>query len=434
MITPLVALVRRDLRLFFSDKRSVLMSFLAPIVIASFFGYVFGGSGGKTETSKIPVLVVDQDGSDISGQITSGLTADKNLGVKVVSAEAAKELVRKGKATVAILLPKEFGANAAKALFTSDGKPEIGFFYDPSHRTEMGMVQGILTGQVMQTVSKEMFGGATGQKMASDALARVEQSQGLDKASKSTISDLLRSVEKFNNENAKAKVDGKPVSSGGFTTPYQVREEAVTSGTSVEYNGYAHSFGGMGIQFILFMGIDVGIGVLLQRQRGLWKRLRAAPISKTLLLSARVISAAIIALVILTVIFTFARIVFGVRIEGSMLGFVGICLAFSLMTATFGLLIAALGKTPEAARGLSVFVTLLLVMLGGAWVPAFIFPQWLQTVTKFVPTRWAMDGLDAMTWRGLGVDAALGPIAVLLGFALLFGAVAVNQFRWEAEG
>ena len=95
---------------------------------------------------------------------------------------------------------------------------------------------------------------------------------------------------------------------------------------------------------------------------------------------------------------------------------------------------SALGKTPEAARGLAVFVTLVLVMLGGAWVPAFVFPQWLQAVTKFVPTRWAMDGLDAMTWRGLGMDAAVGPIAVLLGFALVFGAVAVHQFRWDAEG
>jgi hypothetical protein len=52
--------------------------------------------------------------------------------------------------------------------------------------------------------------------------------------------------------------------------------------------------------------------------------------------------------------------------------------AFSLMTAAFGLLIAAVGKTPEATRGRSILVTLIIVMLGGAWVPAFIFPQWLH--------------------------------------------------------
>jgi ABC-type Na+ transport system ATPase subunit NatA len=105
--------------------------------------------------------------------------------------------------------------------------------------------------------------------------------------------------------------------------------------------------------------------------------------------------------------------------SGGVLGFVGICVAFSLMTGAVGLLIAALGKTPEAARGLAIFVTLILVMLGGAWVPTFVFPQWLQKLTIVIPTRWAVDGLDAMTWRGLGLSSAIGPIAVLLLFSLI---------------
>jgi ABC-2 type transport system permease protein len=78
-------------------------------------------------------------------------------------------------------------------------------------------------------------------------------------------------------------------------------------------------------------------------------------------------------------------------------------------------------------------VTLILGMLGGAWAPAFTFPQWLQKATFAVPTRWAVYGLDAMTWRGPGFEAAVGPIAAMLGFAVLFGALAVWRFRWEAE-
>jgi ABC-2 type transport system permease protein len=79
-------------------------------------------------------------------------------------------------------------------------------------------------------------------------------------------------------------------------------------------------------------------------------------------------------MLILLVVFGVARIVFGVRIEGSIAGFLGICLSFSLMTAAFGLLIAALGKTPEATRGPS------------------------------------------------------------LGAAIVFAGLAVSSFRWEAEG
>ena len=220
---------------------------------------------------------------------------------------------------------------------------------------------------------------------------------------------------------------------GGLTVPFATREEAITAGRDIQYNGYAHSFGGMGIQFILFMGLDVGVRLLLLRQSGLWQRLRAAPLSRTVLLGSRAVSAAMIAAFILFVLFAFARVVFGVRIQGSFVGFLGICAAFSLMTAAFGLMIAALGKTLEATRGYSVMATLLMVMLGGAWVPTFVFPPWLQKSTLIVPTRWAMDGLDAMTWRGLGLSAAVWPIAVMLAFTLLFGVVAVTRFRWEAE-
>ena len=44
---PFLALVRKDLRLFFGDRRAVVVGLIVPIVLASFFGYLFGGQGGQ---------------------------------------------------------------------------------------------------------------------------------------------------------------------------------------------------------------------------------------------------------------------------------------------------------------------------------------------------------------------------------------------------
>ena len=433
MITSLRALIRKDLQLFFADRRAVIMSFVAPIVIGSFFGYVMGGQGSKKESSRVPVLVVDEDGSTISRELLARLAADKALDVKPASPAEARTQVRSGKAAVSVVIPKDFGAAASRAFFSAANKPELGLLYDPSHSAEFSMVQGMLTGHVMEAVSKEVFTGPSGRQMLNESLAQIDQSSGLPAAEKKALHELLQSVEKWNEQYDRRTESERQGLSGGLTLPYKIHEEAVTARKGIQYNGYAHSFGGMGVQFILFMGIDVGIGVLLQRQRGLWKRLRAAPLSRGLLLGSRALSAAAVAMLILIVIFGFARLVFGVRIEGSMAGFLGVGAAFSLMTAAFGLLIAALGKTPEASRGLSILATLIMVMLGGSWVPMFLFPSWLQKLTVVVPTRWAMDGLDAMTWRGLGLAAAWGPITMLLFFTFLFGAIAVTRFRWEAE-
>ena len=133
----------------------------------------------------------------------------------------------------------------------------------------------------------------------------------------------------------------------------------------------------------------------------------------------------------LLVSFAFAIAVLGVRIEGSVIGFAAVCLSCSLMAATLGVLVAALANSPATARGLTTFGILMMVMLGGAWVPMFLFPSWLQNVTLVVPVRWAVDGLDAMTWRGVGLSGAIAPTLVLLGFAVVFGAIALSRFRWE---
>ncbi|MEZ5741926.1 MAG: hypothetical protein R3E68_22460 [Burkholderiaceae bacterium] len=90
----------------------------------------------------------------------------------------------------------------------------------------------------------------------------------------------------------------------------------------------------MGVQFVLLMGVELAVGLLLMRRLGLWKRMRAAPLSRSRLLGSRIVSCALIALVIFSVIYAVAISVFGVRIEGSVVGFIAVLLAFSLLTSS----------------------------------------------------------------------------------------------------
>jgi ABC-2 type transport system permease protein len=420
--TAFIALARRDVRLFFLDKRAVIMSFVAPIVIASFFGYLFGGATDR-EPSKIGIAFVDLDSSAVSGRVLASLSADKVLEVKPAGLDQAREAVRAGRSTVAAVVPQGFGDAAARSLYRGRDKPEIGLLYDPSHTTELAMVRGMLTQHVIQAVAAEANSG----KYLDESLREAQSATGLDSSARQALLAMIQGVRNWQRQ------QGNPSGGTGFSMPYSVKEEAVTARKGVQYNGMAHSFAGMSVQFVLFMGIDAGMIVLMQRRTGMWKRLQAAPISRFMVIGSRTASAALIAMVILAVVFAFARVVFGVKIEGSFAGFAGVCAAFSLMTAAFGLLIAMLGKTPEGSRGISILVTLVLVMLGGSWVPTFLFPQWLRQATLVVPTRWAVDGLDAMVWRGLGLDAALPAIGVLLAFTVAMGAIAVWRFRWEAD-
>jgi ABC-2 type transport system permease protein len=427
-MNALLALIRKDMVLYFSSPRSLFISVAAPIAIAAFFGSLFD-SGPSKQPARIPVAIVDLDGSDISKKIVAGMKGDASFNIQELAEGEALEQVKRGKVRAAAVFPKGFGEQATRAIFRPGNKPVVTVHYDPSQAMALAIVRGLLAQHVMQAVSQSAFSGAASGKMLSEARTDVAASKDMSDTDKRELQSFFDSVQRLQQRNATSASPAAGAPS--FEMPFDTHAQEMTSGVDRKYNGYAHSFAGMGVQFILFMGIEFGVGVLLARRLGLWKRLRAAPLSRTMLLGSRIASGALTAVILLAVIYAAAILGFGVRIDGSVIGFAGVAIAFAILTASFGLLVAALGKTPEATRGLAIFATLILVMLGGAWVPSFVFPEWLQTVSLFVPTRWAVDGLDAMTWRGLGLEAALAPIGVMLAFSALFAAISVWRFDWE---
>ncbi|MCC6070573.1 ABC transporter permease [Massilia sp. GCM10020059] len=423
-MTAFIALVRKDILLYLHDRRALVINLLLPILLAAFFGYLFGGSG-KKEAGRLNVALVMQDTSATSLKIAGALKADVTLRLTEMPLAEAERLVRKGAQKVAIVIPAGFGDAAGAALFSAGTKPTIALLYDPSQQMGIAMVKGILTQHVMQAVSASMLGGADGDKFIEKSIREID-AKGTSKDE--PLRGFLGSLQRYQ---AQQKASPATAGQGGGTlsVPFSTTERAMTSEKAVAgYNGYAHSFAGMAVQFILFMGIDMGVSVLLARRMGIWNRLLAAPISQTTVILARATSCTFIAMALMCIIFAVAVLVFGVKVS-NIPGFLGVALCFAVMTASFGLLIAAFGSTPDAARGIAMFATLILVMLGGAWVPSFLFPEWVQTVTMFMPTRWAVDGFDAVTWRGLGMDVAGMSMAVQLGFAALFGTLALWQFK-----
>jgi linearmycin/streptolysin S transport system permease protein len=374
-LTAFRALVRKDIALFLRDRRALVISVLTPILVAAFFGSLFAPVSGGNSIARMKVGVADLDQSALTQAVLESLTQDASLDVQVLPEDQATQLVRSGKLRAAIVFPKGFEPAATGALLGIGQMPDVKLLYDPSQSMIRPMVAGLLSQHVMQRLSRPNFIG-----------------------------------------------NSKPI-------PFNVDGIAVTAGP--RYNSYSHSFAGMSIQFILLMGIDAGIALLLMRQEGMWRRLRAAPLSRGLLLGSRVTGTTLIAMGILAVVYLVARVVFNVRIDGSLLGFALVAAAFALLAATTGLMIASIGGSVGATRAVATLLVLLLVMLGGAWVPSFLFPEWLQHVTEFVPTRWAVDGLDNTTWRGLPLEYGLKPAAILVGWSALFALIAVWRFNWE---
>src|SRR5262245_39752276 len=133
-LTTLAGIIRKDLQVYFSDRRAVIMGFVVPITVASFLGSLFGGSGtGNREPAKIPVAIVDQDGSAITRLVVARASADATLRVTTPTAEDARRQVQRGTVSVAVIIPPGFGAASGSALFSGRQRPELSLLRDPSH-------------------------------------------------------------------------------------------------------------------------------------------------------------------------------------------------------------------------------------------------------------------------------------------------------------
>ena len=434
MNTALLALIRNDLRLFLSDRRVVIISLLVPIGIASFFGMIQSGGSGSGGSGTIQLMITDNDQSATSKEIVQNLQKEKSLAVTLVSEDTARTAIAQGKVPVALVLPKGMESEASTSLFggAAAQRPQAQLLYDPAHGSEFQMVRGLAMQQIMQTVSRHAFSPNQNQGNWETQIAAAKASDTLKSEDKSALVTMLSSIKSWYARPEAASNGG--AMTNGLQMPVEITDTPVSKNDEANKMApIAHSFIGMMVQGVLFFGIDAAMGILRDRRNGIWKRLRAAPVSRFALLGGKMIATAIVASFILTLVFLAGALLYHLRILGSIGGFALIVGATAWMVAGFGLLVAALGKTEQQSRGFAVPAVLTMTILGGAWFPSFLMPHWVQSVSLAVPTRHAIDALDGVVWRGLGFGSTLFPALILIGFGCAFALVAALRFPWEAE-
>ena len=190
------ALVRKDVVLYLSNRRALLVTLAAPILIAAFFGYVFGGPPRKM--TGIPVAVVDLDQSALSKSIIADMKSDTSFDLREMAEPEAVRRVREGQVRAAAVIPPGFGRDAPRALFRPDvKKPEIVVHYDPSQATALPLVRGLLAQHVMTSVGREVFNFRNGMKTITDLRSQVEASTELDAERKRDLLGIFDSVERL---------------------------------------------------------------------------------------------------------------------------------------------------------------------------------------------------------------------------------------------
>jgi ABC-2 type transport system permease protein len=168
------------------------------------------------------------------------------------------------------------------------------------------------------------------------------------------------------------------------------------------------------------------------RQKKILRRLRLAPVSTATIVGARVGVSIGIALVQMAIFIGVALIpYFGLQLSAYWWMAIPLVIAGTLAFLAIGLLAGSFAKTAEAASAIANLIVLPMAFLSGAFFPLEGAPGWLQTISKALPLRHLVDGMQNVMVRGQGPASVLPQLGLLLGFAVVVSAVAVLLFRWD---
>lgn len=169
------------------------------------------------------------------------------------------------------------------------------------------------------------------------------------------------------------------------------------------------------------------------RSSKLLRRLRLAPISTQTLVGARIGVTVVIAMMQLAIFVGLGVAAFGLKLTDSWWMAVPLLTAGTLSFMSIGLLAGSVSKTVEGATGAANFIVLPMAFLSGSFFPLDGAPGWLTTISNLLPLRHLNEGMLDVMVRGKGPEAALGPIAILLGFTVVLIVIASRLFTWESD-
>lgn len=410
----------KDLKLFFKDKRSVVLTFAIPIALISLFAFAFGGVGKSKSDKKVSILLSDLDLTPASKDAIAQFDSLKSIEVKQLPLADAENAIKKGNYSCVLIIHKGF----ADSLNEGNDLP-LELRYDEAREIEMGMLQQSL----IPTVAMLPFSLGNSKVMMKNRLLKVAGANTQEtKALIQTNSDnLFDAISKGITEGDNSKNTSPSLNFMGG----DIKMTPLIKSKNDTQLGLVQAVAGTAVMMLLFSVVGIGMGLLDEKQTGTLKRLLYTPMNPSNILLGKMISANVISIFQLVVMFLFAGIVFGLQISNHLPGLFITILATAFACSAFGVLLASFARSRQQVQGLSTLIILVMSAVGGSMIPIFFMPALMQKAAVFSVNYWSIQGFFDIFWRNLPVTSPtfLSRIAVLLFIGVSLNTLALIMFK-----
>jgi ABC-2 type transport system permease protein len=410
----------KDLHVFFLERSNYIWVFILPMVFIVLFTFVSGAAQNRpAEETAIKLVVLDQDGGLESQNLINRLEGTEGVKVEKLDAAAVEQL--RSKEELAYLLTFPAGYSSA----VSSGQPAT---------LNLEKVKG--TDNEFENLKLIVVGVASDLSLETQILESLVMVGEMQKAAPDAQPLFTVAQMQAQAKSQFEKSHTQPLVVISSSSPQTILERLKDKTKEITW---AQSVvPGFTVLFVFMTAAITAQSIYEEKRVGTFRRLLAAPLRHANVMVGKLLPNFIVVMIQVAVLFAASILILpllgvgGVTLGNDPLALVLLCMAMALCATALGLAISALARTESQISGGSQLVLWLTGILGGCLVPLTLFNNpALTSISRFVPQSWAIQGLQDLMVRGLGIQAVLPEIAALLAFSLVFFLVGALRFDFD---
>ncbi len=216
----------------------------------------------------------------------------------------------------------------------------------------------------------------------------------------------------------------------GITLPSVVTVDEVVLYNEEQKSALFFVPGLMAIILLMISALLTSLAITREKELGTIEQLLVSPVRSREIIAGKILPYLALAATDGALILLVSRILFGVRVAGSIPFLAVTSLVYIFTSLAIGLLVSTVARNQQQAM----MIVLPATMLPTIILSGFIFPlaslAWpLRCIAAAVPATYYLEIIRGIVLKGVGIAELWRPLCILGAIGLLLVAVSVKQFR-----
>lgn len=370
----LIKLTRLHIKRLLKNKSVLILSMFMPAIVMCLVTFI---TYGKSDSgNSINVDFVNYDKGQLGASLIKDFNDNPNFNITNLSEADATKRIQHNASAAAIVIPENFTKSlknnttpSVKMLKLTSGNSDVLI----ESRINSFIANNIISNSITKAVNQTSISSSVNMNAIDSSLANEVNSN-------------------------KVQVNSKQLSI----------DKSTSTGAQISVN--------LAVSFMMFSVIYIALEITERKNDGTLRRSLTSPNNVLVIAGSFVLTFLILGWLEVILMLGSSSLFFKVN-WGNLPALFLLFTVLVLVVLGIGLVLCRFSKSPSSVAPIANLTTQVTCLLGGSYMPAQYFPDFLKKISHFMPQSWAVDALTNIALKGKGISAILPDVGILLLFA-----------------